>query len=149
MNIRCVTYKDQFSAGQNAYNDLMIGYEKRVVGCGSKVFGSSRKDDIVIINAKKDGIIHALIVRLDQPLESCDAWSAEGGLDWTYNWTYEPITTIFQYDETFKREMIDFCALHSLTHTNLFHSRFCSNKLKKAVDHMIERFSISSQNIQM
>ena len=141
MNIRCVTYQDKFSANFSAYKDLMLGYENRVVGCGSKVFGSSKKDDIVIINAKKDGITHAIIVRLDTKLDECTVWSDEGGLNWPYNWTYEPITTMFQYDEETKRDMIDFCTIHSLKYNNLFHSRFCSIKLEKAVDVLCKKFS--------
>jgi hypothetical protein len=143
MNIRCVTYKDKFSSKSSAYNDLMLGYENKVVGCSSKIFGASKKNDIVIINVKKNGIIHAIIVRLDTKLDECNVWINQGGLKWEYNWTYEPITDIFQYDNKTKNEMINFCTIHSLKHKNLFHPRFCSILLKKAVDVLIKKFSLA------
>ena len=143
MNIRCVTYQDKFSADFSAYKDLMLGYENRVVGCGSKVFGSLKtiKGDLVIINAKKDGVIHAIIGRLDTKLDECTVWSDEGGKIWPYNWTYEPLTDIFQYDTETKDEMKEFCEAYSLKYKNLFNSRLCSNKLQKAVDRLLEKFS--------
>ena len=146
MNIRCITYKDERSAEKSAYNDLMLGCEHGVVGCNSKVFGSLKtiKGDLVIINAKKDGITHAIIGRLDTKLDECTVWSDEGGEIWTYNWTYEPLTDIFQYDTETKDEIIDFCTIHSLKYNNLFNSRLCSNKLQKAVELLLEKFSISS-----
>ena len=141
MNIRCVTYQDKFSADKSALKDLMIGYEHHVVGCGSKVFAASNEGDLVVINAAdKSGVRHAVIGRLVKKLDECDKWSAEGGLDWPYNWTYAPLTSIFQYDEGLQREMKVFCEGHSLKHKNLFHSRFCSNKLWFAIEYLIAKF---------
>jgi len=70
-------------------------------------------------------------------------WSDEGGEIWTYNWTYEPLTDIFQYDTETKDEIIELCEAYSLKYNNLFNSRLCSNKLQKAVELLLEKFSIS------
>ena len=139
-NIRCVTYQNARSAENSADRDLVIGYEHNVVGCGSKIFGSSKPGDLVIINADKDGVKHAVIGMLQTKLDSCDAWINEGGESWPYNFTYIPLTSIFQYDTETKKEIMQFCTQHSLKWKNIFHSRFCSNKLVAAVDLLIEKF---------
>lgn len=143
LNIRCITYKDNFSAKNSAYKDLMLGYEYGVVGCSSKVFGSlkTKKGDIVIINAKKDGVTHAIIGCLDTKLVECKVWSNEGGYNWDYNWTYVPLTDKFQYDTETKDEIIELCTTYSLKYRNLFNSRLCSNKLLSAVELLIKKFS--------
>jgi len=143
MNIRCVTYKDNFSADNSAFKDFMIGQEHLVVGCKSKVFAASSKGDLIVINAvDKSGVRHAVIGRLVEKLDGCDKWSAEGGLNWPYNWTYAPLTSIFQYDEELKREMKVFCEGHSLKHKNLFHPRFCSIKLQAAIEYIVAKFQL-------
>ena len=141
MNIRRVTYQDKFSADKSAFKDLMIGYEHRVVGCGSKVFAASHPGDLVVINAvDKSGMRHAVIGKLVEKLDGCDKWSAESGLDWPYNWSYVPLTTLFLYDEELKREMKEFCEARTLKYKNLFHPRFCSIKLQAAIEYIVAKF---------
>jgi hypothetical protein len=142
-NIRCVTYKDEFSAGNSAYNDFQIGIQHNVVGCGSKVFDASNPGDIVLINATKDKVKHAILVELYEKLESCDKWSLEGGHVWPYNWTYIPLTSIFQYDIDTEHQVESICHANSLNKNNLFNSRFCSKKLKPIITMLIARFSIN------
>ena len=76
----------EFSAGSCAYNDLEIGIEPGVVGCGSKVFNASTPGDYVIINAKKNKIKYVVIGVLCEKIESCDKWEINGGHAWPYNW---------------------------------------------------------------
>ena len=139
-NIRCITYQNAFSAENSAYRDLIIGSEHNVVGYNSKIFGSSKPGDLVIINAVRDRIKYAIIGMLQTKLDSCNAWINEGGRNWLYNFTYIPLTSIFQYDTETKEEIMQFCEQRSLKWKNIFHSRFCSNKLEAAVDLLIEKF---------
>jgi hypothetical protein len=140
MKLFNVTYQDSHSAKSSAYQDLMIGIENSVVGCGS--IGSAQSGDLVLICAKKNNLWHAVIGRLGTPLDSCRAWLDQGGCEWPYNWTYLPLTTLFIYDVETKEEIIRFCGLHQLNHKNLFHSRFCSNKLLLAVELLITKFAL-------
>jgi hypothetical protein len=140
-NIRCVTYKDNYSADKCAYNDLEIGCKHKVVGCGNKVFGGSKNGDIVIINATKDGIKHVVIGELSRKLESCDKWRNAGGHSWEYNWEYIPLTREFEYDSETKRQVNDICT-NQLNSNILFNSRFCSKKFMPVVEMLIEKFKI-------
>lgn len=142
-NIRCVSYKDEFSANNCAYNDLQIGAENKVVGCGSKVFGASKPDDLVIITAVKDNKRYAIIGKLSEKLESCDKWELNGGHTWNYNWSYIPLTNIFHYDTTIKNEVKKVCDMYSLNINMIFNSRFCSKKLKPAIDMLINKFGLT------
>jgi hypothetical protein len=147
MNIRCVTYSDEFSAGHCSYNDIIIGIEHGVVGCGSKVFNASKPGDLVIINGKKDKKRYVVIGILCEKLVSCcDVWAKNGGVYWPYNWTYKPITNLFQYDEATKNRAKQISEIYSLNHKILFNSRFCSKKLKPMVDMLIDLFSNNSEN---
>jgi len=143
-NIRCVTYKDEFSSENCAYNDLEIGIRNSVVGCGSSVFGASKPGDIVLINAIKDKKRYVVIGLLSEKLEYCDAWVEEGGRRWDHNYKYTPITSMFQYDFNTEQDVQDLCKTHSLNKNNLFNSRFCSKKLKVVIDRLIEKFKITT-----
>jgi hypothetical protein len=90
----------------------------------------------VVIGAKKDGIFYCVIVVLENRLGSCSVWSDEGGLKWPYNWTYIPLTKVFTYTEDLKSHILSFCEIKSLKYKNLFHPRFCSIKLKEAMEEL-------------
>jgi hypothetical protein len=140
MNIRCVTYSHEFSAGHCSYNDVIIGIEHGVVGCGSKVFNASKPGDLVIINGIKDKKKYVVIGILCEKLVSCDVWAKNGGVLWPYNWTYKPITKMFQYDEATKNRVKQISEIYSLNHKILLNSRFCSKKLKPIVDMLIDLY---------
>jgi hypothetical protein len=142
MNVRCVTYVSKFSAGNCGYEDLMIGVKHGVVGCGSKVFNSSNPGDLVLISATLNKTRHAVIGVLCEKIESCDAWQKEGGIVWPYNWTYEPITTTFVYDESTKEEVQQIAEEHALNPHMLFNPRFCSKKMRPILDRLIEKFRL-------
>ena len=137
LKIRCVTYKDEFSCPdetgrQNAVQDLLIGVEHRTVGCNSKVFGSSKPGDIVIITAKNRVIIGVLT----QQLESCTLWKDKGGLLWEYNFEYKPLSDVVVVDEEFKRKKIEICTRNNVKPEHLFHSRFCGIRYKETLIEM-------------
>jgi len=140
--IRCVTYVPKYSAGKDALRDLEIGIEHGVVGCGSKVFNASSPGDYVVINATKNKIKYVVIGVLCEKLESCNKWVIEGGKDWSYNWTYRPLTNIFIYDNLTKTEIHQYAEANSLKVNNLFNSRLCSKKLKPLVDILITKFTV-------
>jgi hypothetical protein len=62
-----------------------------------------------------------------------------GSMKVTYNWTYEPLTNIIEITPQLKQELQDFCGEHELKYNNLFHSRFCSIKLKLAIEYLIRK----------
>jgi hypothetical protein len=142
MNIRCVTYVPKFSAGGCSLNDLLIGVEHGVVGCGSKNLKASIPGDYIIINAEKNKTKYVVIGILCEKLESCDKWQAEGGCTWPYNWTYKPITSIFIVDDLTKLEVKKTAKDNLLNPNLLFNSRFCSKKMRPIVEMLIEKFSL-------
>jgi len=137
MRIRCIAYKDEFSAGCSAWNDLHLGHVHHVVGCGSKWMDRSVPGDIVVICAKKEGHLYCIIVSLKERLGSCTVWADEGGLKWPYNWTYTPLTPLFLYTEEMKTSIMTICESRALKYKNIFHPRFCSEKLKEPIEALI------------
>ena len=142
--MNCLRYNDQFSAGNSAYNDLLIGEQHKCVGCNSKWMDRAKPGHIVVICAKTNGYLNCVIAILQDKLTSCFIWKDEGGREWSYNWTYKPITKLFIYTDELKSHMVSFCDLRGLKYNNIFNSRFCSNKLKEAIRelHRLEGSSI-------
>jgi hypothetical protein len=139
MKIRCVTYKDKFSAGGKALNDLLIGHSSGIVGCGSKVFGSSSTGDLIVINAEDNKSKHVIIGIILEKIEDCHAWQQEGGHVWPYNFTYKPLTKMFTLDKETKKEIEEIAKKIGVNKHNIFNSRFCSVKCKEIVDMLIIR----------
>jgi hypothetical protein len=139
MKLCCVTYKDNFSSGGKAINDLRIGQEKSVVGCGSAVFGSCDKGDLVLINAEEHKIRHVIIGVIEEKLDSCDAWRHEGGATWAHNFTYKPLTYMFTVDDGLRVAIEAIAKKLDINKHNVFNSRFCSIKCKEIVDMLVER----------
>ena len=119
--MNCIVYKNEFSAGRDAYNDLLIGDEHQCVGCGSKWMERAKPGHIVLIGAKKSGIFYCVIVKLKEKLETCTVWEDEGGLKWPYNWSYKPLTEVFTYTEDLKCHLFSFCESNTLKYKNIFH----------------------------
>ena len=136
MRIRCISYKDKFSAGHSAWNDLHLGHVHHVVGCGSKWMDRAAPGDLVVICAKKGGDLYCIIVALKERLGSCTVWADEGGLSWPYNWTYTPLTSLFLYTKEMKASILSMCT-SGLKYKNIFHPRFCSEKLKEPIEELI------------
>ena len=97
----------------------------------------SAAGDLVLICAKREGNMYCIIVALKERLGSCTVWADEGGLTWPYNWTYTPLTSLFMYTEEMKSSIVSLCELHGLKYKNIFHPRFCSEKLKEPIEELI------------
>ena len=131
MSKKCV-----FVASFIKINDLHLGHVHHVVGCGSKWMDRAKPGDLVVICAKKEGL-YCIVVALKERLGSCSVWADEGGLKWDYNWTYTPLTPLFMYTGEMKASILSVCETHGLKYKNIFHPRFCSEKLKEAVEELI------------
>jgi hypothetical protein len=137
MRIRCIVYKNEFSAGRSAWNDLHLGHVHHVVGCGSKWMDRAAQGDLVLICAKKECDMYCIIVALKERLGSCTVWADAGGLTWAYNWTYTPLTSLFMYTDEMKASIVTLCELRGLKYKNIFHPRFCSEKLKEPIEKLV------------
>lgn len=126
--VRCVTYKDEFSADKSSYNDMMIGVKDKVVGCGSKKFGASTDGDIVIITSNMGKTKFFTIGFLKDRLEICKLWQEAGGRMWDYNFTYEPLVGVYELTPRLQRRINKICAGEGEKSTYLFHSLFCGEK---------------------
>ena len=93
--------------------------------------------DLVVICAKKEDM-YFIIVALKERLGSCAVWADEGGLTWPYNWTYTPLTSLFMYTGEMKASIVSVCESHGLKYKNIFHPRFCSEKLKEPIEKLIQ-----------
>ncbi len=131
--LRCVTYKDEFSADKSSYNDMMIGVKNKVVGCGSKVFGASKTGDRVIITSNMGKTKFFIIGVLKDSLPECKLWLAAGGHLWDYNFTYEPLTQVYELTPRLQRRINKMCAAADVKPDYLFHSRFCGAKTYEGV----------------
>ena len=126
--LRCVRYKDAFSAKGSSYQDLLIGTEHRVVGCNSKVFGASKPGDYIIVVANNGPRLFFTIGRLTERLYDCHLWADEGGHMWEHNFIYTPLLADPAPQEItpeLKTKMEDLFAAHLVDPSHLLHSRFC------------------------
>jgi hypothetical protein len=138
--IRCVTYKDDFSANKCSYDDMMIGVNSGVVGCNSGVFGSSSSGDIVIITSNKGKEKYFIVGVLRNQLHNCDAWKHEGGFAWDHNFEYTPLSKIVFITNELKAEMVKICLNHNVDDKYLLHSRFCGIRYKPV---LIDMFALN------
>ena len=141
--IRCVTYKDEFSSMHSSYNDLMIGAQNGVVGCSSKVFGSSKIGDIVLITANNDKEKYFVVGVLTNVLDNCNLWHEGGGFTWEYNFEYTPLSKIIHIDEAFTQKMMDICTRHGVNDKYMLHSRFCGIRYKNVLLDMFKEHIIT------
>ena len=142
IRIRCVAYKDDYSAKKSSYNDLVIGNDHSIVGCGSSVFGASRPGDFVLITGEKSKKKYTVIGILEKYIPNDETWSKEGGHIWPHNWTYRALTPIFEVDKEMKEKIKKVCEEHSLNPNCVFHSRFCGIRNKPVVDMMVREKSL-------
>lgn len=131
--LRCVTYKDEYSVGNSSYNDLKISMDKKVVGCGSSVFGASKKGDVVILCANKAKENYFVIGVLDERLERCNEWAKEGGRMWEHNFTFYPLTPIVKRDRFFQNDFERICEANQIKWQYMFNSRLCGIRYKPVV----------------
>ena len=133
--VRCVSYADEFSISKSSLKDLEIGHEHRMVGCNSKVFGASKRNDFVIITATHNRKRYAIIGLLKDKLDSCDLWHRHGGHLWKYNYTYVSLTEIFEVTNQIKEKIAEFC-LEEPKKPNpvqMMNSRLCGIRYKNVV----------------
>ena len=126
--LRCVRYKDAFSAKGSSYQDLLIGTEHRVVGCNSKVFGSSKSGDYVIVVANDGPRLYFTVGCLTERLYDCHLWADEGGRIWEHNFMYTPLLELQEITPVLKSKIEDLCAAHLVDPVHLLHSRFCGKR---------------------
>ena len=137
----CITYSDKYSVGKSAWNDLLLGRDHNMVGCNSRTLGrTANRGDIIIIVANYNKKKYCIIGSLQERIDNCELWFNEGGHLWEYNWRYEPLTNIIEINPQIKKELQEVCEEYELKYNNLFHSRFCSNKLKIAIEYLIRKF---------
>ena len=135
--VRCVTYKDEFSAEECSYKDMMIGVKHLVVGCGSKVFGASTDGDLVIITSNLGKTKFFTIGLLRDRLETCKLWQDAGGRMWDYNFRYEPLIGVYEVTPRMQRRIDKICAAAEVKPDYLFHSRFCGKKYEPVVEALV------------
>ena len=124
--LRCVRYKDAFSAKGSSYQDLLIGTEHRVVGCNSKVFGSSKSGDYVIVVANDGPHLYFTVGCLTERLYDCHLWADEGGRIWEHNFMYTPLLPgIYERTRELTARVETLCKAALIDPAYLFHSRFC------------------------
>ena len=137
--VRCVTYKDEFSADRCTYNDLLIGVKHKTVGCGSKVFNASKTGDLVIITGNLGKARFFTIGTLKERLESCDLWAAEGGRVWDYNFTYEPLTGVHEVTAKVEALIAASCKKHEVDPRYVMHSRFCGERYAPVLRDLVDK----------
>jgi hypothetical protein len=135
--IRCVTYKDEFSIDGSSYNDLLVSIEQKVVGCGSSVFGASKKGDIVIICANKGKEKYFTIGVLDRRLTSCSEWHIRGGREWEHNFTWIQLCPLIKKDLYFDHDFVEICNKHGLKWQYMFNSRLCGIRYKPVLEDLL------------
>jgi mRNA-degrading endonuclease RelE of RelBE toxin-antitoxin system len=143
--LACVTYKDKFSAGEKAFNDLEISYNKKIFAAGMSRLRSFDSGDYVIICAVKDKKKYCFIAQISEKLEddSLLDWHEQGGMIWKYNFYIEPLTEIVDITKgTETRDKCEeVCERLKLKKNNLFNMRFCSERMLSALDEIVNIFS--------
>jgi hypothetical protein len=133
VNIRGIAYQDKYSANNCSYDDLKLGHDNGRVGCNGKLtLGASTTTagDLVVVKANDEKRKYMSIGVLETRLEECDLWHNHGGLKWKYNFTYKPLTKIFEITPKLREKVDELGAKHNCNAKNFFNARFCSVKLK-------------------
>lgn len=138
MSLCCISYTDAWSAGHDALTDLELGALHSIVGSNSTRLKNMPIGSTVIITAEKDGVRHFTVVSLTKALDSCTLWSNAGGLEWTYNFAYTPLTGIHRLTPELKAIRDQLCTEANLNPAVLMNSRFCSAKYLDVVKKLVE-----------
>ncbi len=145
--LRCVRYKDAYSAKGSSYKDLLIGIAHNVVGCNSKVFGASKPGDYVIVVANDGPRLFFTIGRLNERLYDCHLWADEGGHVWEHNFTYAPLladSALQEITPVIKIKIEDLCTTHLVDPAHLLHSRFCGERYIPVLLELIAHININA-----
>jgi hypothetical protein len=138
--LACVTYTDEFSAGNRSLNDLRISYENKVFAAGMNRLKLFDHGDYVIICATEDRkrycFIALIIQKLEEPLKD---WHNQGGMIWKYNFYIKPLTKIVEISKktSIRNKCDEICTRLGFNENNLFNMRFCSEKLLPVIDEII------------
>jgi hypothetical protein len=136
--VRCVTYKDAFSADHCSFTDLQIGTAHTIVGCNSKVFGSSRPGDLVIITANRGPTRYFTAGILMERLLECSLWAAAGGHTWEFNFTYMPLLPgIYEITPAIRARVAALCEPLHIDPAYFFHSRFCGERFAPVLRELV------------
>jgi hypothetical protein len=138
----CVTYKDKYSAGEKAINDLNISFKNNIFAAGMKRLKSFTKGDYIIICADENKKKLCFLARIVEKVEiKLPDWKSQGGKYWDYNFKIVSLSKITEVTtKTSKREKINLIAQNlGLNGNNLFNMRFCSEKLLKALKEIVDQ----------
>ena len=122
--LRCITYNDKFSVNKSSYNDLVISFEKNVIGCNGTNCSKLSTGDYVIVTAKQNKKKYYCIGIIQNSMDYCYEWSLRGGHNWDYNYTFKPITAITEITNELKQSLLQM----NIDPKHLFNMRFCTEK---------------------
>jgi len=127
----CVSYQDEFSAGNISINDLNISFENKIFAAGAKRLSKFEKDDFVIICANENKKRKCFLARISSKVPTIQTWHEQGGQLWNYNFEIDILTGITDITPNghTKNLMENIFRNLGLNINNLFNSRFCSEKL--------------------
>jgi hypothetical protein len=140
IKLTCVSYVHKFSAGNNAFNDLMISFNKHILAAGSKRLQKCKEGDYIIICAENKDLSNkrfCFLAKIDKKLdEILTDWKDEGGKEWSYNFTITPLSGITDISpsSSSRKKMNVILQQLNLNPNNLFNSRFCSEKLLEGLN---------------
>ena len=123
--LRCISYNDSYSVDNSSYNDLVISFDKNVVGCNGTNCSKLDTGDYVIITGKKKKTKYYCIGIIISPLDYCYEWMLRGGRNWDHNYTFKPVTPIFEITEELKHTLK---TVYNADPMHLFNMRFCTEK---------------------
>lgn len=87
-------YADKWSVGGQAFIDMMIGHENRLMGCNLPSFGRGHivPGTLIIVTDK----LHIQISEAIGDADECEVslWKNRGGLTWRYNYKIRPLTPV-------------------------------------------------------
>lgn len=139
VKLMCVSYTHDYSAGNNAFNDLMISFNKHILAAGSKRLDKFKDGDYIIIcgenkkSKKRMCFLAKIETKLDDILMD---WKDEGGKEWPYNFSITPLSGITDISpsSSSRKKMSSIFEQNNLNLNNLFNSRFCSEKLLEGLN---------------
>jgi hypothetical protein len=140
IKLMCVSYVHKFSARNNAFNDLMISFNKHIFAAGSKRLKHFKEGDYIIICGENKDFSNRRLCFLAKINNKLDEilmdWKNEGGKEWTYNFTITPLTGItdISTSSSLRKKISNIFQQLNLNSNNLFNSRFCSEKLLEGLN---------------
>lgn len=92
-------YNDRFSIGYKAENDMLVGYENKIVGSNNPFMERLKPGDIVLITDSRKLIQIPLVERKASDKEG-NVWKNNGGKKWKYNYIVRPLTPVIKLEDS-------------------------------------------------